>query len=276
LSKKRLRSWLLWFGACGMFFIFSISVIFFVVCPPVWQLQSGVTVTQWTKTKGEVQAFVQRGQGDWLSRPEISRHLVHAVMVAEDDRFIEHQGIDWIEVVASYKLNQKRGSYVRGASTITQQVVKMTFLDRKKTMWRKMREAFGALVLEKILSKDEIMDWYLNLAEFGDGIYGIKQASLHYFAMPASMLRVSESIHLALVLPSPNRWSKGLRDQELTDFGHKRFFQILKKMKHKGFVTENEYNETLMFGNFGFPILHKDQAPSTENNEMELEDFDDQ
>lgn len=110
----------------------------------------------------------------------------------------------------------------RGGSTISQQVVKMAFLSREKTLIRKAREVVGTL-LETILSKDEIMEWYLNLAEFGDAVYGIEKASWHYFRTKPQLLSIEQAVHLALVLPSPNGWSKGLRRKNLTRFGHQRF-----------------------------------------------------
>jgi monofunctional biosynthetic peptidoglycan transglycosylase len=236
--------------------ILFLLLILAILTPNVFILDShGVHVTRWIRSKGKIEVTVGPNKKDWTPILKISKHVVHAVVAAEDGRFFDHRGFDLVEIQRSLETNFKKGSYVRGGSTITQQVVKMAFLSREKNLIRKLREALGAVFLEMVLDKHEIMNWYLNLAEFGDGVYGVKQGAQHYFNTKPELLTVSQSIHLALVLPSPNRWSAGLRRQNLTDFGHQRFRDILEKMRQTDFITEAQKDQAMATGNFGNPIL---------------------
>lgn len=212
--------------------IITLSILFTLwFVPFVPQLKWGsVNITRWSKSKGEIHIDIGPKEKDWVPYEKISKHLIFAVIASEDGRFFDHMGIDVIEVFKSLKLNLKKGRFARGGSTITQQVVKMAFLSQDKNLIRKAREAVGAILLELLLSKEEIITWYLNMAEFGDGIFGIERASQHYYQSSAQLLTIEQAINLALVLPSPNGWSVGLRHKNLTKFGHKRFRKIVKLM----------------------------------------------
>ena len=163
-------------------FAFSFLILVYWFVPSVWKLKtSSITVTRWIKVKGEVEQAVGPAEKIWTPYSRISRHTLSAIISAEDGRFYKHHGLDFEEIVKSFQLNLKHGRYLRGGSTITQQVVKVAFLSRDKNLIRKSREATGALLVENILDKKQIIEWYLNLVEFGDGVYGIKQAAQHYF-----------------------------------------------------------------------------------------------
>lgn len=223
--------------------------------PPVyWLLEGPIIVTQYTKKNGETRVLVGPKEKNWTPFQKMSRHFVNAVVAAEDGKFYLHKGLDFEEIRRSYELNKKKNRYARGGSTITQQLVKMAFLGREKTLLRKAREATGALVLEAILPKEKILEWYLNLVELGDGVYGIAAGSQHYFKTKPELLTIEQSVHLALVLPSPNGWSKGLRHQNLTQFGHKRFSSILLRMRQSGTITSSQWMTAISRGNFGKPI----------------------
>jgi monofunctional biosynthetic peptidoglycan transglycosylase len=243
-------------------------VLWFI--PPVWQLLDGpITVTRWQRVKGETQAVVGPGQKGWTSSKRISRHALYAIVAAEDGRFYQHIGIDPAEMWASLQTNIKRGKFARGGSTITQQVVKMAFLGREKTIVRKMREATGALILELILPKDKILEWYINLAEFGDGVYSVADGAWHYFKTKPELLTIEQSVHLALVLPSPNGWSGGLRRGRLTAFGNRRFAAILNRMRQSGYITKVQWLTAVTRGDFGRPIAGYTQLVQAEqHNEM--------
>lgn len=233
--------------------VFVFVTIWFI--PPVYLLKwSTIEVTQYHRKEGEVQTIVGPGSKNWINSQNISRHALNAIVTAEDARFYRHNGIDLIEIWKSLETNIRKGRYARGGSTITQQVVKVAFLTREKSIIRKLREITGALILENILTKKQILEWYINLVEFGDGVYGIKNGCWHYFKTKPSQLSIAQSIHLALVLPSPNKWSKGLRHRKLTDFGHRRFHFILKRMYRSRYITEPQLKATLALGDFGNPI----------------------
>ncbi len=239
--------------------------------PAVYRLRHGpVVVTRWDRKAGETQATVGPGLKGWISAKKISRHALHAIVAAEDGKFYEHHGFDYDEIKRSYELNKKRKRYARGASTISQQVVKMAFLSREKSLIRKAREAAGTALMELILTKEEILEWYINLAEFGDGVYGIQEGCWHYFKTKPELLSIEQSVHLALVLPSPNAWSRGLKAKNLTPFGHRRYASILNRMRQMGFVTRTQWVTAVTRGDFGRPIRGYSQLLAAEENHAAL------
>jgi monofunctional biosynthetic peptidoglycan transglycosylase len=234
-------------------FVLFAMLIWFV--PPVWRLRGdSIEVTQWVKSKGKITARIGPKERGWTKYSRISRHTINAVISAEDGKFYQHNGLDLESIADSFEENFRKGRYVRGGSTITQQLVKMAFLSRNKNILRKAREAVGTLLVEQLLEKRQIIEWYLNMAEFGDGIYGIEAAARHYFGTKPEMMTSAQSIHLALVLPSPNSWSSGLRKRNLTPFGHRRFGAIVSNMYRGGYITKEQWISSLATGNFGAPI----------------------
>ncbi len=228
-----------------------------LITPPVYLLRSGqISVDQ--LHKGSIKSLeVGPAVKPWVRLSHLNRFFSYAIISAEDARFYEHYGLDLIEIANSIETNFIHGRYKRGASTITQQVVKICFLGREKTLLRKVREALGALLLEQLLTKDEILEWYVNLVEYGPGVYGITKASQYYFDTRPQYLTLIESIHLALVLPSPSVWSKSLRQRSLTAFGKRRFLTILKNMRLSGYINDSQYQYALSFGEFGRPVAGK-------------------
>jgi monofunctional biosynthetic peptidoglycan transglycosylase len=155
------------------------------------------------KAAGVTPAWPRR---DVVPRDSISPYLRRAVLAAEDDRFYLHWGFDLVEIEEAIDRAQ-RGGRLRGASTITQQVAKNIFLWEGRSFVRKGYEAYLTLVLELCLSKDRILDLYLNLAEWGDGVFGAEAAARTHFGKSARALTAEEAARLAAVLPSPRRWS---------------------------------------------------------------------
>jgi len=143
---------------------------------------------------------------DVVGRDELSAHLRRAVLASEDDRFYLHHGFDFEEIENALE-RARRGRRLRGASTITQQVAKNLFLWEGRSYLRKGLEAWLTLVLELCLSKERILDLYLNLAEWGDGVFGAEVAARTHFRKSAKSLTREEAARLAAVLPAPRRWS---------------------------------------------------------------------
>jgi len=141
----------------------------------------------------------------WVPLSHLPRQLIDAIIVAEDGTFYTHGGVDWFEVKESIEKNVKERRAARGASTITQQLAKNLFLSTSKDPIRKAKELVITLLLERFLTKDRILEIYLNSIEWGRGIFGIEAASQAYFGKPASSLSLEESLRLAAVIPSPLR-----------------------------------------------------------------------
>jgi len=139
---------------------------------------------------------------DYVRIDDISPNLVTAVIASEDGRFMRHKGFDVPMLKQSYKENQ-RGRRVRGGSTISMQTAKNAFLPHRRSYLRKALEAGFTIAIEKLWGKERIMEMYLNIIEFGDGIYGCEAAAQHYFGHSAKKLSRSEAAQLAVTLPSP-------------------------------------------------------------------------
>jgi monofunctional biosynthetic peptidoglycan transglycosylase len=151
------------------------------------------------RQKGNEPRRVQR----WVSYAKISPHLKRAVLVAEDSGFWKHEGIDFEQMKESMEINIERGEFVRGASTITQQLAKNLYLSPAKNPIRKLREILIARRLEAELSKQRILELYLNVIEWGDGIYGAEAAARSYFRKPAAHLGPTEAALLAAAIVNP-------------------------------------------------------------------------
>ncbi|TAJ10662.1 MAG: monofunctional biosynthetic peptidoglycan transglycosylase [Nitrospirae bacterium] len=141
----------------------------------------------------------------WVPLSRISPHLQKAVIVSEDASFFQHEGFDWGGIQEATVRNIKSGKLARGGSTITQQLAKNLYLSSEKNLLRKVHEALIARSLERHLSKKRILEIYLNVAEWGQGVYGAEAAAQHHFGKPAAQLTEEEAALLAAILPSPLR-----------------------------------------------------------------------
>ncbi len=153
------------------------------------------------KRKGIDRKIVQK----WTPISKISPYVLQAVTIAEDDKFWTHGGFDFKAIRDAAKRNLERKEYSRGGSTITQQLAKNLYLSPEKSMFRKVREAVITWRLEHALSKQRILELYLNTAEWGDGIFGIEAAARHYYGRSAASLTADQAARLAVALPNPRR-----------------------------------------------------------------------
>jgi len=145
---------------------------------------------------------------DWVPLSESSPHLQRAVIAAEDGKFCKHGGFDW-EAVDTALERYRGGGRLRGASTISMQTSKNLFLWPGRTFIRKGGEAYITVWLETLLSKRRIMELYLNVIEFGPGIYGVEAAARHYYGVSAGQVSQAQAAQLASVLPNPLEWRPG-------------------------------------------------------------------
>lgn len=142
----------------------------------------------------------------WVRFSRISPYLVKATIIAEDDKFWRHKGFDFEAIEKAVEKDLRTGAFTVGGSTISQQLVKNLYLSPSKNPVRKLTEALLTWRMEKTLSKRRILELYLNVAEWGEGIFGAEAASLHYFGKPSSLLTAEEASRLAAVLPNPRRY----------------------------------------------------------------------
>ena len=147
----------------------------------------------------------------WVPYSRISEHLKRAVVAAEDAKFLDHEGFDWEAIQKAMQKNEQRGKVVAGASTITQQLAKNLFLSGSRSWLRKGQEAVITWMMERTLSKRRILEIYLNVAEWGEGVFGAEAAARHHFGVPAAALGPEQAVWLAAILPSPRRYDRGRR-----------------------------------------------------------------
>jgi monofunctional biosynthetic peptidoglycan transglycosylase len=139
----------------------------------------------------------------WVDYGRISVHLKRAVVAAEDSRFLEHEGFDWEALEMAVQKNLKKGRFAVGGSTISQQLAKNLFLSPSKNPLRKAQEAVITVMIEQLWSKRRILEVYLNVIEWGNGIYGVEAAARHYFKTSAAGLGPGQAAHLAAMIPNP-------------------------------------------------------------------------
>jgi monofunctional biosynthetic peptidoglycan transglycosylase len=143
----------------------------------------------------------------WVPIQSISPHLKNAVLIAEDAAFFQHEGLDYDEIKEAIKIDAEKLEFARGASTITQQTAKNLYLSPSRNPLRKIRELFVTFSLERHLSKKRIFEIYLNIIEWGDGVYGAEAAAQAHFGKSASSLSEEEAAALAAVIINPRRYS---------------------------------------------------------------------
>jgi monofunctional biosynthetic peptidoglycan transglycosylase len=148
----------------------------------------------------------------------ISNELKRAIIVAEDAKFIEHDGFDWEGIQRALEKNQRRGRIVAGGSTITQQLAKNLFLSGERSLLRKGQEAVLASMLEATMSKRRIFEIYLNVVEWGENVFGAEAAARHYFGASAAALEPEQAARLAAMLPRPRYYDRNRESPYLTSY----------------------------------------------------------
>ncbi len=209
--------------------------------------------------KGQYPVVIYRGRGKepdvvlqkarppgWTSLSEVSRSAVGAIIVSEDWGFYGHKGYDPKEIKEAIKEDLEAGSFVRGASTITQQVAKNVFLSRDKNLWRKFKEFILATELEEKVGKRKILESYLNVAEWGEGVFGIRRAAQVYFGKSPGALTPKEGAFLAMLLPSPKKYSVSYRNRALTPYARRTIRSILGKMTQARYIAPEERDRQLV------------------------------
>ena len=210
-DKKKSRHLFLRVISIVLALVVAGSLVFWLTLPDVsWLKKENPAETAMMGMRSaQARQKGQRARRYWKRVPlsRISPYLIQAVLIAEDDKFFAHEGFDWESMRKALDANIKKKRVLRGGSTITQQLAKNLFLDPGQNITRKLREAAIAVKLERALSKKRILELYLNLIEWGTGIYGAEAAAQTYFQCPASGLTLSQAIRLASVLPNPHRFS---------------------------------------------------------------------
>ncbi|MCC7083249.1 MAG: monofunctional biosynthetic peptidoglycan transglycosylase [Burkholderiales bacterium] len=144
----------------------------------------------------------------WVPYARISRHLKRAVVAAEDAKFLDHEGFDWEAIQQAHAKNMRRGRVVAGGSTISQQLAKNLFLSGDRSALRKAQEAIATVMLEAMMDKRRILEIYLNVIEWGNGVFGAEAAARHYYGVSAAQLSAEQAARLASMVPNPRFYDR--------------------------------------------------------------------
>ena len=219
----------------GFFYSIGALVIAFLIA----QLWFYSHIFYWSRYRPETTAFMEsrvaaqpslKLQHSWAPYDRISIHLKRAVVVAEDAKFLDHEGFDWEAIQDALAKNQRKGKVVAGASTISQQLAKNLFLSGERSWLRKGQEAIITWMIERTMSKRRILELYLNVAEWGEGVFGAEAAARHHFGVSAAALGPEQAAWLAAILPSPRRYARG----RTTPYIDGRVATILARMAKEG------------------------------------------
>lgn len=187
----------------------------------VWQIVLLTQVIWWSRFDPNSTSFMRLRMDElrdkkpdaplrhqWVPYEQISVHLKRAVIAAEDDSFVDHEGFDWEGIERALEKNEKKGRAVAGGSTISQQLAKNLFLSPSRSYLRKAQEAVITVMIEQLWTKRRILEVYLNVVEWGEGVFGAEAAARRYYGVPASRLGPSEAARLAVMLPNPRRYER--------------------------------------------------------------------
>ena len=240
LRGRRRRVLLAVILLCGAGVAFAASLIFEM---DAWSKLDVARITEVPQTLllydrdgNEVSALHGREDRIWIDLSDVPKHTRDAFISAEDARFYDHFGVDVVRILGAAWADIKAGAYVQGASTISQQLIKLSHLTAEKKMERKLEEAVLAYQLERIFNKEEILEMYLNYVYFGGGYYGVEAAARGYFGVHASELTVAQSAQLAGILKAPSRFAPHL--DSTASLGRRNV--ILDLMEEYGFLNADE------------------------------------
>jgi monofunctional biosynthetic peptidoglycan transglycosylase len=210
---KKSRGWLWRWTWRGVTILFALLVLY-----QVWLFAH---ICWWVKFNPSSSAFMDTRlelmqnknpdatlQHQWVPYSRISDNLKRALVAAEDANFVDHEGFDWEGIQKAYEKNLRKGRIVAGGSTISQQLAKNLFLSTRRTPWRKIEEAAITLMLESVMDKQRIFEIYLNVIEWGNGVFGAEAAARHYYQTSAAQLTAEQAARLAAMVPNPRYYDK--------------------------------------------------------------------
>jgi len=192
-------------------FLIFLPVAYLLMMPDLSKLKKGnpkkTAFMEYREKEARERGKKYRVHQIWVPFSKISPYLVKAVLIAEDDKFWKHEGFDFEAIQKAIEKDIQAKKFKFGGSTVTQQLAKNLYFSPEKSFFRKIGEALITWRMEKVLSKRRILELYLNVVEWGEGIFGVEAASRHYFGKPSSELAPGEAARLASVLPNPKKYN---------------------------------------------------------------------
>ncbi len=201
-----------WFAAAiALLLVVFLAYQGYVLVRLWWWVDHNPTTTAFMSARLEVlreKKPTAQLQHVWVPYAKVSTHLKRAILVAEDDKFVDHEGFDWDGIQKALEKNQQKGKVVAGGSTITQQLAKNLFLSADRSLFRKGEEAIITIMIEWLMDKERILEIYLNVIEWGEGVFGAEAAARHYFGTSAAQLSAEQSARLAAMVTRPRFYDR--------------------------------------------------------------------
>lgn len=211
--------------------LYLATIYFGIPTKEISILKTGyVEVKSKAKTGSDRFHITSKRPATWKNLSEIPKSVTDTIVISEDWAFFEHDGVDFEQVKKAISDNIIQGKKLRGASTISQQLVKNLFLSNERSFSRKLKEYFYVKELEEKVSKKKILELYLNVLHLGPGVYGVHMAAQYYFKKPLHKLSYREGAFLAMLLPNPNKYSESFRKKELSPYASEVVNKILEKL----------------------------------------------
>jgi monofunctional biosynthetic peptidoglycan transglycosylase len=214
--------------ALGIALIYHLTLVFRIIRYRTVNPTTTALIEQ-RADEARQRGLAPRREQIWVPYERISKNLVRAVLAGEDNRFFDHSGFDWEEIQKAIQEDWEEKRFARGASTISQQLAKNLFLSTSKNPLRKLHEALLTLELEAILGKRRILEIYLNVIEWGDGIYGAEAAARYYFNASAASLGAEQAAFLSAIIPNPRETYNPAKHPRRVE---RRRNRILRLMRH--------------------------------------------
>lgn len=233
MRKAAPLGWFLISVFCLAVTLIAAAALFFVAIPDASDLDNCITAQMF-------EIPLCRTAAGYTPLASISPNMKNAVIASEDSAFWDHEGIDWTELKKSFETNIEKGRMARGGSTITQQLAKNVYLSGDKSLLRKIREAVIAIRIERRYDKNLIVEKYLNVVEFDEGIYGVKQGAKHYFGVSPASLSIAQSAWLAFLLPNPKKYSASFHKNKLTPFAYRQMRTIIHRLWRFKKISEDD------------------------------------
>ncbi len=249
---QKVQRFCMWIGASVLLMAalgVLLTVLFFRSLPDV---QSAQYSDLQHRAELRVQAKMDKRRPlQWVAIDRMNRELLYSIVMSEDSTFFEHEGVNFDAMISAMLQNLRTKKYEVGASTLSQQVAKNLYLTSDKSLLRKLKEVIITRRLEARLSKNEILELYMNLAEFGPDLFGIDAASSHYFKKKPSDINAAEGAFLALMLPSPRKFHFSIfENQNITLSKKKKIRRILGDMLSQELISPKQYREYIRYDYF--------------------------
>lgn len=265
MRKAAPLGWFLMAILCFTVTLAAMVAWFFVTIPDALDLDKCITAQMY-------EVPLCRTGENYTPLTLISPNVRNAVIVSEDSAFWDHKGIDWVELRKSFETNLEKGRMARGGSTITQQLAKNVYLSSEKSVLRKIREAVIAIRIERNFEKNLILEKYLNVVEFDDHVYGVKQASKHYFGVEPAGLSIAQSSWLAFLLPNPKKYSVSFHKNKLTPFAFRQMREIIHRLWRFKKISEAEKDSAIREAKMFFGGISGDSKELEEEFDRDIEE----